>query len=253
MRAWLALAVAFLASLTPAGARAAAGPFADWAAIVVAGDFHAAHTNNPTETFDNARRDVAAALVRKGFQVANVRQFSVRPDRYPDTRPLKTEARTIYETLKDLTTRTHSGCLIYFTSHGAPSGVLLGDQMLPPGIMDQLISQTCGRRPTVVIISACFSGVFVPVLQDTNRLILTAARPDRSSFGCSEADKYPYFDDCVLRALPSAHDFVGLAPAVQGCVARRENEEGLRPPSEPQVSVGPGLRPILPLMAFPPG
>ena len=32
---------------------AAAGPFSDWAAVVVAGDWHA-HTGGPSEAFDNA-------------------------------------------------------------------------------------------------------------------------------------------------------------------------------------------------------
>jgi hypothetical protein len=242
-----------LAGLAPGAARAAPGPFADWAAIVVAGDFHAAHTNNPTETFDNARRDVAVALERKGFQAANLRQFSVRPERYADTRPQQSELRPIYETLRELTGRARAGCLLYFTSHGAPQGVVLGDSVLPPGMLDQLITQTCGERPTVVIISACFSGVFVPVLAESNRMIVTAARRDRSSFGCSESNKYPYFDECVLKVLPGVKDFIALGPAVQGCVAQRETDEGLKPPSEPQVSVGAGLRPILPLMVFPPG
>ena len=131
--------------------------------------------------------------------------------------------------------------------------MVLNGQILPPSLMDQLISDTCGRRPTVVIISACFSGVFVPALADSNRLILTAARPDRSSFGCSESDKYPYFDACMLQVLPTAHDFVALGPAVQACVAQRETETGMHPASEPQFYVGAQLRPILPLMAFEPG
>jgi hypothetical protein len=116
-----------------------------------------------------------------------------------------------------------------------------------------MVTEVCGKRPTVVIISACFSGVFVPAMADNNREILTAARPDRSSFGCSESDKYPYFDACMLQVLPTVHDFIALGPAVQDCVAQREVETGMRPPSEPQFFVGPQLRPILPLMAFEPG
>jgi hypothetical protein len=84
-------------------------------------------------------------------------------------------------------------------------------------------------------------------------MILTAARPDRSSFGCSESDKYPYFDACMLKVLPSAHDFVAAATAAQTCVADKETETGMSPPSEPQLFVGPALRPTLPLMVFPPG
>ncbi len=129
----------------------------------------------------------------------------------------------------------------------------LNGHILPPELMDQMISDACGKRPTIVIISACFSGVFVPALADPHRMILTAARPDRSSFGCSESDKYPYFDTCMLESLPQAHDFVALAPKVQACVADREQQIGASPPSEPQVFVGAQLRFVLPLMAFEPG
>jgi hypothetical protein len=249
---FLAALGALVGALAFAGG-AAAGPFSDWAAVVVSGDYHAAHTNNPTETFDNARRDIAAELIRKGFSPDNLRQFSVRPERYTDTHPGKADLEPIYDALKSLAAQAKAGCLVYFTSHGAPQGVVLNGRLLPPQLMDQMLSDACGHRPTIVIISACFSGVFVPALADTNRMILTAARPDRSSFGCSESDKYPYFDACMLEVLPQAHDFVALAPKVQACVARREHEIGASPPSEPQVYIGPELRFVLPLMAFAPG
>lgn len=237
----------------PAPSAGGRGPFADWAAVVIAGDYHAAHSDRQTEAFDNARRDVSIALEKLGFAPANLREFSVRPERYPDTRPLKSDVQTIYDTLKDLSAKAPGGCLVYYSSHGAPQGVVLGDALLPPGLMDELITQTCGRKPTVVVISACFSGVFVPVLADGNRMILTAARPDRSSFGCSESDKYPYFDTCFLKVLPTVHDFVALGPAVQACVAEREHETGMSPPSEPQLSVGAEVRPALQLYLFPTG
>ena len=248
-----ALLFAIVAALAGPAARAATSPFADWAAIVVSGDFHAAHTNNPTETFDNARRDISAELIHKGFSAANLREFSVRPELYPQQKVSKADLAPIYHGLQELTQQAKSGCLIYFSSHGAPQGVVLNGQLLPPPLLDRMISETCGRRPTVVIISACFSGVFVPALADSNRLILTAARPDRSSFGCSESDKYPYFDACMLQVLPTTHDFFALGPAVQACVAQRETETGMHPASEPQFYVGAQLRPILPLMAFEPG
>jgi hypothetical protein len=254
MARWgLAVAVFGALALGAWGAAAATSPFADWAAVVVAGDYHAAHTNNPTKTFDNARRDVSAELIKKGFAPDHIREFSVRPDLYPDGKPGKADLEPIYEALKQLAGQAKGGCLVYFTSHGAPQGVVIDGQLVPPRLIDEMISDACGNRPTVVVVSACFSGVFVPALEDTNRMILTAARPDRSSFGCSESEKYPYFDACMLQVLPSAHDFVALAPKVKACVADREAETGASPPSEPQVFVGPALRPILPLMAFAPG
>lgn len=241
----LGLAVALA---QPAAALAATN-YEDWAAVVVAGDWHA-HSGGPSEAFDNARRDVSQALERAGFRPENLRQYSVRPERYKDTHPGKTELNGIYTDLTDLTARTQAGCLFYLSSHGAPSGAIIDDRILAPGVLDAILTKTCGARPTVVVISACFSGVYVPTLARNNRMVLTAARPDRTYFGCGEEDKYPYFDDCFLQSMKGAHDFPGLGRAVQACVARKENDTGAKPPSEPQLFVGGGLKPILPLLAF---
>lgn len=236
---WLAGAVAALA----------ASPFANWSAVVVAGDWHA-HDGGPSEAFDNARRDVTVALTRAGFPAQNIRQFSVRPERYKDTRPEKSELRGIYNALVDLSGRASGGCLFYMTSHGAPQGAQLDKGILQPGVLADMLDQSCGRRPTVVVISACYSGVFVPTLARPNRMVLTAARPDRTSFGCGQDDKYPYFDDCFLSSMPRTHDFAALATVVRGCVRTREIAEKMSPPSEPQIYVGAELRPVLPLYTF---
>jgi Peptidase C13 family len=227
----------------------AASPFADWSAIVVAGDFHGSG-GGPTEAFDNARRDVSQSLRQAGFSAQNLRQFSVRPDRYPDSSPDKTDLRGIYDSMTDLTGRATGGCLIYFTSHGAPQGVVIDQAIMAPATLARMLDQTCGQRPTVVVISACFSGVFMPYLAQPNRMVLTAARPDRTSFGCGETNKYPYFDDCFLSSMPGSADFHGLAAQVRQCVQAREIAEQVKPPSEPQLFVGAQLRPLLPLYAF---
>ena len=249
---WVALIWGlFLGLAQPATAATAfpADPFQDWAAVVIAGDWHA-HSGGPSEAFDNARRDVGRALEQAGFQPAHLREYSVRPERYRDTRPEKSDLQTIYADLADLTTQTASGCMFYLSSHGSPAGAIVDDRILAPGVLDTLLDRTCGSRPTVVVISACFSGVFVQTLARANRMVLTAARPDRSSFGCGEADKYPYFDDCFLRSMKESRDFPGLGLAVKACVAAKEKETGAEPPSEPQLFVGGELRPILPLLPF---
>lgn len=228
----------------------AVSPFQDWAAVVVAGDWHA-HSGGPSEAFDNARRDVSHELARIGFSPANTQQFSVRPERYKDVIAQKSNPRAIYESLVSLTAKTKGGCLVYFSSHGAPTGILVDEDILPPGILATMLDRTCGTRPTVVVLSACFSGVFVPYLATGNRMILTAARPDRTSFGCGETNKYPFFDECFLQTVGSAKNFPTLAGAVQSCVAEREIKEGMTPPSEPQLFIGAQLRPILPLYSFP--
>jgi len=250
----MARLLAFLAAFwlaAAAGGAQAASAFSDWSAVVVAGDWHAAD-GGPSEGFDNARRDVSAALGRAGFPTQNIRQFSVRPERYADTKPAKSELRGIYDALSDLSGRAAGGCLFYLTSHGVPQGAQVDQGILRPGTLADMLDRTCGRRPTVVVISACFSGVFVPTLSQPNRMVLTAARPDRTSFGCGQDIKYPYFDDCFLSSIPAARDFGGLAGAVRECVRVREIAEKLTPPSEPQIWVGAQLRPMLPLYAFDP-
>ena len=141
-----ALALALLLSLVQVqAASAAASPFAGWAAIVVAGDWHA-HDGGPSEAFDNARRDVGEALLAAGFQPQNLREFSVRPDRY-QPRPARTDVEGIYDALTQLAAHAPDGCLIYFTSHGAPSGVVVDDRLLAPGVLTGMLDETCGTRP----------------------------------------------------------------------------------------------------------
>jgi hypothetical protein len=225
----------------------AAGPFADWAAVVVAGDFRA-HTGAPSEVFDNARRDVTAALVAAGFEPGHIRQFSVRPERYPEARVAPATPADVARGLIALAEESRGGCLFYLTSHGAPQGAVVGDGLLSPEVAANILDVACGERPTIAVISACFSGVFVPALAGPNRMVLTAARPDRTSFGCGESDLYPYFDACMLEGFGKAHDFAALGRAAAACVAERERAENLSPPSEPQMWVGGELRPILPLL-----
>jgi hypothetical protein len=119
--------------------------------------------------------------------------------------------------------------------------MIMGDAVLTPAQMHDMVNSACGARPSVIVMSACYSGQFVPALADANRVIMTAARPDRTSFGCGEMDHYTFFDDCFLRAMPMASDFPGLGGLVQQCVRFREQQMKATPPSEPQVSVGSGV------------
>lgn len=227
----------------------AAGAFADWAAVVIAGDFHA-HDGTTSEAFDNARRDVSHELADVGFSPANIRQFSVRPELYPDEHLMISDPGLIGDKLAELATQARGGCLVYFSSHGNPSGVLVGAHLLSPAGLSQMVDEACGARPTVVIVSACFSGVFVTPLARPDREVLTAARPDRSSFGCGSSDRYPYFDACVIQTLPSANDFADLGRKVQTCVADKEKATGMEPPSEPQLFVGTELKALVAFYPF---
>lgn len=219
-----------------------ASGFSDWAAIVVAGDWHS-HSGGPSEVFDNARRDISADLARIGFSPNNILQFSVQSDRFPGAE--HSDKQTIANDLWDLSNRTSGGCLVYFTSHGSPEGIVLNEGLMSPKSMAGMIDNACGDRPTVVFVSACFSGVFVGALSGPNRFVMTAARPDRTSFGCGDNDHYTFFDNCWLDSIGGSADFTGLAQSIRACVARKEHDIGALP-SEPQLRIGSNVAAILP-------
>jgi hypothetical protein len=230
MRAFL-FCFGFLLSLTTT---VQAADFSKWAVLIVSGDNHA-HSGNPSAVFDNARHDLATAFARIGFSPSNIAQFSVSPD--PAAQHSGNAA--IANTLWDLSSRAPDGCLIYFTSHGTPDGIVIDQRILEPEKLGIIVGNACGSKPSVIVMSACYSGQFVRTLRGENRMVLTAARSDRTSFGCGELDHYTFFDDCFLRAMPMAGDFPGLGGLVQQCVAEREQQMRATPPSEPQLDIGP--------------
>ena len=257
----LLAALAGLVALAISGSALAAPPsFKDWAAVVVAGDFAGAHGEGDTLAFDNARRDISRALVDQlGFSPGNIRQFSVRPGSYPNEKLGESRLFAIHDGLAEAASKAKAGCLFYFTSHGAQYGAFLNSDdprrqtiILPP-TMAELVNTACPNRPSVVIISTCFSGVNVEALQEPNRLVMTAAAKDRSSFGCGQQNTYPYFDDCFLQSVKAVKALGALPAAVTACVTRMETETGVSPPSNPQVWAGSAIRPMLMLYAFPKG
>lgn len=239
MRRWL---LALLLLLFPVAT--AAATLDGWAVAVIAGDWQA-HSGSPTMAFENARRDIVWSLEHAGVSAANLLQFSPTARLRGDPDVMVADRETVESAWYGLARKATAGCLLYVTSHGNQDGVVIGGQIMSPKELDMMLDLSCGDRPTVVVISACFSGVFVPVLAQPNRFIMTAARRDRSSFGCSEDSTYPYFDGCVLKTLPAAKDFPALAAAARACVASREKAEKLAPASEPQTWVGDDIAPLL--------
>ena len=232
------LAAAFCGTPTAAAA-GGGGRFAGWTAAIVQADWRDGR-GRPIEAFDNARRDLAQAFVRAGFARETMLDVSLR------TEPPQRALQGLQETAAVAT----RGCLLYFTSHGAPDHLVFGEGEMTPDVMANLVRRTCGSRPTVVIVSACYSGQFVNALEGPNRMVLTAARRDRTSFGCGADERYPWFDGCVLESLPAAADFLALAAGARACVARKEVEAGVALPSEPQLFVGAEMQLRLPTLRF---
>lgn len=239
---WLALAVG-----TGAAAQTPTPPsrFENWTSLIVSADWRDGR-GAPIDAFDNARRDLAEAFAAAGFPRATMLDYSLRPE------PGRVvSASALVDGLYERAARGTAGCLLYFTSHGSPTSMVFGDAApMTPDMMANIVRRACGARPTVVIVSACYSGIFVEGLKSPNRMVLTAASRTRPSFGCGAGERYPWFDGCILESLPTATDFLSLAADARMCVARKEQAYGVEAPSEPQLFVGSEMQLRLPTLRF---
>ncbi|MFK3792919.1 MULTISPECIES: C13 family peptidase [Pseudomonas] len=129
---------------------------------------------------------------------------------------------------------------IYLTSHGTSEHELVLDQPrleLADLPADELASALAPlkNRDKIVVISACYSGGFIPALKDERTLVMTASRADRVSFGCSEEADFTYFGDALFaQALNQTDDLEHAFLLAKATVAEREQTENFEP-SEPQI------------------
>ena len=139
---------------------------------------------------------------------------------------------------------------LYMTSHGLPNQFEMENAPLdlndvdPKWLKDTL--DKSGIRWRVIVISACYSGSFVPALQDDNTLIITASAADRSSFGCSNEADYTYFGRAFFDQAMREQTSVSAAfKQTKATVAQWEKAQGFEP-SEPQWSIGKNMEFMLP-------
>ena len=94
-----------------------------------------------------------------------------------------------------------------------------------------------GHR-TVIVVSACYSGSLIGDLRAPERIIITAARADRSSFGCASGNRHTFFGEAELHAFGQQDRSLHQAfTDLRDEVARMEAKQRYQP-SEPQVWVG---------------
>lgn len=219
--------------------------FEGWSSVIIAADWRDGD-GETIEAFDNARRDLSVAFLSAGMPAGLHQSITLNPDK-PDTVSPAKAMNQINTALM----ASSKGCLFYITSHGAPGEIVFGDSPgLTPAGLAVMLRRSCQTRPTVIVLSACYSGSFVDALKAPNRLIMTAARRDRPSFGCGAGETYPWFDACVLETLASADDFLALAQSTRSCVAQREADADIETPSEPQVFLGSEMQFRLPVLRF---
>ena len=129
---------------------------------------------------------------------------------------------------------------IYLTSHGTHEHELVLDQPrmeladLPADELAAVLAPL-KNRDKIIVISACYSGGFLPALKNNRTLVMTASQADRVSFGCSEEADFTYFGDALFaQALNQTDDLEHAFKLAKATVAERELADNFEA-SEPQI------------------
>jgi Peptidase C13 family len=137
---------------------------------------------------------------------------------------------------------------LILTSHGSPDGLAvkagrLTQTLTPSGLADMLARTSV--RHKVVVISACYSGVFIPRLANPDVLVITAADANHPSFGCQDKAKWTYFGDAFFNvALRRARSLKEAFVVARALVRKRELREQFEP-SNPLMAGGANVQPLL--------
>jgi hypothetical protein len=134
---------------------------------------------------------------------------------------------------------------LYFTSHGSKKHNLAIDQngLSLPDLSAQRMADIVSALPIkwkVIVISACYSGGFIPYLVDDHTLIITAAAYDRTSFGCTDDAEMTYFGRAFfLDALLETDSFIAAFVKATELIIEREKaiiKDDNNSHSDPQIS-----------------
>jgi hypothetical protein len=137
---------------------------------------------------------------------------------------------------------------LILTSHGSPEGLAIKagrlTQTLTPSRLADMLART-GVRHKVVVISACYSGVFIPRLANPDVLVITAADANHPSFGCQDKARWTYFGDAFFNvALRQAASLKDAFVEARTLVRKRELHEHFEP-SNPLMAGGANVQPLL--------
>ncbi len=137
---------------------------------------------------------------------------------------------------------------LILTSHGSRAGLAVKagrlTQTLTPSNLADMLARTSVRHK-VVVISACYSGVFIPRLANPDVLVITAADADHPSFGCQDKAKWTYFGEAFFNvALRRARSLKEAFVVARALVRKRELREHFEP-SNPLMAGGANVQPLL--------
>ena len=137
---------------------------------------------------------------------------------------------------------------LILTSHGSPDGLAIKagrrTETLTPSRLGDMLARTRVRHK-VVVISACYSGVFIPRLANPDVLVITAADANHPSFGCQDKARWTYFGDAFFNvALRKPGNLKDAFIEARSLVRKRELRERFEP-SNPLMAGGANVLPLI--------
>ena len=136
--------------------------------------------------------------------------------------------------------------VLTLTSHGSREGLEVTNGSLPllqlgPTELRQALDES-GIKWRVLIVSACYSGVFLEPLETDFTFIATASDSEHSSFGCADDRDLTYFGEAFLKdSVPTTASLEQAFKKAADLIQKRETAEHLEH-SNPQLYVGPAIR-----------
>jgi hypothetical protein len=142
--------------------------------------------------------------------------------------------------------------VVYLTSHGAGDFKLaaanppLHVEPVSPGELRQALDNA-GIRYRVLAVSACYAGGWLGPLASPTSLVMTAADAKNTSYGCGRLSELTFFgralfDEQLRRTRSFEQAFAAAVPVIREREAQAGKPDGF---SNPQISVGDGVRPVL--------
>ena len=141
---------------------------------------------------------------------------------------------------------------LFMTSHGARDGIGLQLPKLLVRLSPREVAAAlnkAGIKNRIVIVSACYSGIFIKPLANKNTIVLTAADAKSTSFGCADGREWTYFGDALFHhSLKPGVDLQLAFANARGLIAGWEKLDRFAP-SNPQGHFGENLlRKLAPLV-----
>lgn len=133
--------------------------------------------------------------------------------------------------------------VLFATAHGGPDNGLAyrdgvnGSGLVGPKRLATLLD-TMGIKRRLVIISACYSGIFVPEIASESSIVVTAASATTTSFGCVATNDWTYFGDAFINTALRQPVSIGVAAKQAFDMINGWETKDLLFPSQPQMSMG---------------